>query len=51
MKGKIVNFASGSALRGWPFLLHYVSSKGAVMGMARASATELGGHGINVNAR
>ena len=49
-KGKVVNFASGSALRGSPFLLHYVASKGAVMGMTRTLATELGMYGINVNA-
>lgn len=48
--GKIINFASGSVLKGGPFMLHYVSSKGAVVGMTRALATELGAHGITVNA-
>lgn len=49
-KGKVVNLASGSALRGSPFMLHYVASKGAIIGMTRALATELGLHGIRVNA-
>lgn len=43
-KGKVINFASGAALRGTPMLLHYVTSKGALIGMTRAMATELGGH-------
>lgn len=47
--GRVVNIASGSALRGSPFLLHYVASKGAVIAMTRAMATELGPAGISVN--
>lgn len=49
-KGKVINIASGSALRGSPGLMHYVASKGAVIGMTRSMATELGAHGITVNA-
>ena len=49
-KGKIVNMASGSALRGSPGMLHYVASKGAIIALTRALATELGAHQINVNA-
>jgi NAD(P)-dependent dehydrogenase (short-subunit alcohol dehydrogenase family) len=49
-KGHVINFASGAALRGSPGLMHYVASKGAVIGMTRALATELGAHGITVNA-
>ena len=49
-KGKIINFASDAALRGGPFMLHYVASKGAVIGMTRALSTELGAYGITVNA-
>lgn len=47
--GKIVNIASGTALKGTPGLLHYVASKGAVIAMTRALARELGDHGICVN--
>ena len=47
--GKIVNIASGTAVKGTPGLLHYVSSKGAVMSMTRALARELGDDGICVN--
>jgi NAD(P)-dependent dehydrogenase (short-subunit alcohol dehydrogenase family) len=49
-KGKIVNLASDTALWGAPRLLHYVSSKGAVIAMTRALARELGPDGIAVNA-
>jgi NAD(P)-dependent dehydrogenase (short-subunit alcohol dehydrogenase family) len=48
--GKIVNVASDTALWGAPRLLHYVSSKGAVIAMTRSLARELGDDGIAVNA-
>ena len=47
--GKIVNVSSGTALGGSRGLLHYVSSKGGVIGFTRALARELGGAGICVN--
>ncbi len=47
--GKIVNISSGMAFKGSPYLLDYVSSKGAVIAMTRALARELGGDGIGVN--
>lgn len=47
--GKIINIASGTVFKGVPMLLHYVSSKGAVVAMTRALARELGGSGIRVN--
>jgi NAD(P)-dependent dehydrogenase (short-subunit alcohol dehydrogenase family) len=47
--GKIVNIASGTVFKGAPMMLHYVSSKGAVVGMTRALAREVGDHGIRVN--
>jgi NAD(P)-dependent dehydrogenase (short-subunit alcohol dehydrogenase family) len=34
---------------GQPFLLHYVTSKGAIIAMTRSMARELGGAGIRVN--
>ena len=48
--GTIINIASNTVHKGAPGLLHYVSSKGAVMAMTRALARELGGDGITVNA-
>ncbi|HEY7063338.1 MAG TPA: 3-oxoacyl-ACP reductase family protein [Chloroflexota bacterium] len=48
--GKIVNIASDTVLSGIPYLLHYVSSKGAVIALTRALARELGGENICVNA-
>lgn len=48
--GKIVNIASTTALKGTPMMLHYASSKGAVMAMTRAMAREVGDDNICVNA-
>jgi NAD(P)-dependent dehydrogenase (short-subunit alcohol dehydrogenase family) len=47
--GRIVNIASGTPYKGVPFLLHYVTSKGAVVAMTRALAREVGADGILVN--
>ena len=47
--GRIVNIASGTPFKGVPFLLHYVSSKGAVVAMTKAVAKEVGDSGILVN--
>ncbi len=47
--GKIINIASGTVFKGAPMLLHYVSSKGAVVAMSRSMARELGDAGIRVN--
>jgi NAD(P)-dependent dehydrogenase (short-subunit alcohol dehydrogenase family) len=47
--GKIINIGSGTAYRGVPWMLHYVTTKGGVMAMTRALARELGEHGIRVN--
>ena len=49
-KGRIVNIASGTAFKGTPHLLHYVTSKGAVVSMTRSLAREFGPHNICVNA-
>ena len=48
--GKIINLASNSFWGGVPGFLHYVSSKGGVIGFTRALARELGPEGIRVNA-
>lgn len=45
----VLNIASDTALWGAPRLLHYVSSKGAVIAMSRALARELGPDNIAVN--
>ncbi|HZO63221.1 MAG TPA: glucose 1-dehydrogenase [Gaiellaceae bacterium] len=47
--GKIVNISSGTPFRGVPFLLHYVTSKGAIVAFTRSLAKELGKDGIHVN--
>jgi NAD(P)-dependent dehydrogenase (short-subunit alcohol dehydrogenase family) len=47
--GKIVNISSGAPFRGVPFLLHYVTSKGAIVAFTRALAKELGADAIHVN--
>jgi NAD(P)-dependent dehydrogenase (short-subunit alcohol dehydrogenase family) len=47
--GRIVNIISGTPFKGIPFMLHYVSSKGAVLGMTRSLARELGSSNILVN--
>jgi NAD(P)-dependent dehydrogenase (short-subunit alcohol dehydrogenase family) len=47
--GRIVNISSGTPFRGVPFLLHYVTSKGAIVAFTRALAKELGKAGVLVN--
>lgn len=47
--GKIINIGSGTAFKGIPKMLHYVTSKGGIMAMTRALSRELGEHGIRVN--
>ena len=48
--GSIVNVASNTVHKGAPGLLHYVSSKGAVIAFTRALAREIGTRNITVNA-
>jgi NAD(P)-dependent dehydrogenase (short-subunit alcohol dehydrogenase family) len=47
--GKIVNISSGTPFRGVPFLLHYVTSKGAIVALTRALAKEVGKDDVLVN--
>ena len=47
--GRIVNISSGTPFRGVPFLLHYVTSKGAIVAFTRALAKELGEDDVLVN--
>ncbi|MCG8440486.1 MAG: SDR family oxidoreductase [Caulobacterales bacterium] len=48
-RGKIINISSGTALRGAPMFLHYVSSKGAVIAQTRAISRELAKDNVHVN--
>jgi NAD(P)-dependent dehydrogenase (short-subunit alcohol dehydrogenase family) len=47
--GRIVNISSGTPFKGTPNMLHYVTSKGAILALTRALAREVGGDGICVN--
>lgn len=48
--GKIVNFTSITLTGQWDGYVPYVASKGAMLGLTKSLARELGPHGINVNA-
>lgn len=48
--GRIVNICSNVVTAGTPNMAHYVSAKGAVFAFTRSLATEVGAHGITVNA-
>ena len=47
--GSIINLSSVAALFGTPYGLHYTTSKGAVIGLTRGLARELGPDNIRVN--
>jgi len=47
--GRIINISSGTPFKGTPGLLHYVTSKGAILTLTRGLARELGEFGIAVN--
>jgi NAD(P)-dependent dehydrogenase (short-subunit alcohol dehydrogenase family) len=49
-QGKIVNLSSEVFFTGSQGFIHYVASKGGVIGLTRALAIELGPHNININA-
>jgi 3-oxoacyl-[acyl-carrier protein] reductase len=48
-RGKIVNISSVTFHLGIPSLVHYVASKGGVVGLTRALAREMGPHNIHIN--
>lgn len=48
--GRIVNLTSGTAFVGVPNMLHYISSKGAIVSLTRSLAKEVGCDGVTVNA-
>lgn len=47
--GSVVNIATNRVFKGFPQLLHYDASKGAVVSMTKALAKELGDRNIRVN--
>jgi NAD(P)-dependent dehydrogenase (short-subunit alcohol dehydrogenase family) len=49
-KGKIINLSSETFFTGSHGFVHYVASKGGVVGLTRALAAELGPYKININA-
>ena len=49
-KGKIINLSSETFFTGSHGFVHYVASKGGVVGLTRALAVELGPHNITINA-
>lgn len=48
--GKIINVSSSTFFEGIPGMVHYITSKGGVIGLTRALGRELGEFGIRVNA-
>jgi NAD(P)-dependent dehydrogenase (short-subunit alcohol dehydrogenase family) len=48
--GRVINIASDTVNLLVPNLVHYISSKGGVIGFTRSLATEFGEHGVTVNA-
>ena len=44
--GRIINISSSTVPVGLPLLMHYVTSKAAIVGMTRCMASELGERGI-----
>jgi len=50
IKGRIINLSSKNGIVAEPGLAHYNTSKGAIELMTQSLATELGVHGITVNA-
>ena len=47
--GRIINISSGTVTMGLGNLLHYVTSKAAMIGLTRSLAREVGEHGVTVN--
>ena len=48
--GRIVNISSSSAQFGAPYMAHYVTSKGGIIGFTKTLAMEFADRGITVNA-
>jgi NAD(P)-dependent dehydrogenase (short-subunit alcohol dehydrogenase family) len=48
--GRIVSISSGIFFTGTPYFAHYAASKGAIIGLTRSLAPEVGEFGITINA-
>jgi 3-oxoacyl-[acyl-carrier protein] reductase len=48
--GKVINVSSATVFQGRPGYLHYVTSKAGLIGLTRSLASEVGPHGVRVNA-
>jgi len=48
--GRIVAIASTAALKGYPYVAAYTAAKHGLLGLVRATAIEVAGNGITVNA-
>lgn len=49
-KGKIINIVSDTFFTGSPAFVHYIVTKGAIIGLTRSIARDVGDYGICVNA-
>jgi NAD(P)-dependent dehydrogenase (short-subunit alcohol dehydrogenase family) len=47
--GRVINITSNTFFMGLPNMAHYVASKGAMIGMSRSLAAEVGADGVTVN--
>ena len=48
--GRIITLSSNTVWLGTPFLAHYAAAKMGVIGFTRSLASEIGKHGITINA-
>ena len=48
-RGKVVNISSVTFHLGMGLMSHYIASKGAVIGLSRSLAREMGSHNIHIN--
>ncbi len=47
--GRVINIASNTFFMGLPNMAHYIASKGAMIGLSRSLAAEVGADGVTVN--
>ena len=49
LRGSIINMSSNTFLSGVPGFAHYIASKGAIVGLTRTAARDLGEYNVRVN--